>query len=253
MPGVWKSDIVAVTLNQLNQLKAASNVLDRSLSSDIRRLSLSLDGASPVSARDALLDVAPRLTQVYSEQSAVAAAEWYEGVRRAEVGGEYFARLGTLPATSWVEDDVRWAAEHLFSDYPGQTFIDLGKALSRKVLDAGRDTINVNTTVHDPRAAGWQRIARPTACDFCIMLAGRGGVYKRATADFASHNNCDCTARPSWDDSLPEVDVKLYEVSKRTGGMDAKEKAYYKTNIARWMADNQGELESYREAMANIT
>jgi hypothetical protein len=244
---------MAVTIRQLDQLAGANRVLLRQLNSDVRSLASVIDLSNPVAARDGLLEVVPDLAQVYSEQAAVASAEWYEKVRRTQVGGEYYARIGEIPARAWVEDDVRWAAEHLFSGYDGQTFIELGEAINRKVLHASRDTINRNTTMYDREAAGWQRIARPAGCDFCVMLAQRGAVYRRSTADFAAHNNCNCKARPTWDKSLPEVDVKAYEASKRTAGLSPEQKAQYKTRIDQWLSQNQSALDEYRQAMADIT
>lgn len=50
-----------------------------------------------------------------------------------------------------------------------------------------------NTTDYIDR---YQRIASPTACKFCRMLAGRGAVYRLETAGFRAHGNCGCTAEP---------------------------------------------------------
>jgi hypothetical protein len=47
------------------------------------------------------------------------------------------------------------------------------------------------------------------------MLAGRGAVYRRDTADFAAHDHCRCGAAPSWDPSAPEVSVQQYEATER--------------------------------------
>jgi hypothetical protein len=30
------------------------------------------------------------------------------------------------------------------------------------------------------------------------MLIGRGAVYSEATADFQSHDHCNCQAEPAW-------------------------------------------------------
>lgn len=75
-------------------------------------------------------------------------------------------------------------------------FVQSSGAATRLVLDAGRDTIRA-TAVADPRTAGWQRVTSG-GCDFCTMLAGRGAVYSEATADFASHDHCACSAEPVY-------------------------------------------------------
>jgi len=68
-------------------------------------------------------------------------------------------------------------------------------AMARLVLNAGRETI-VQSLAADSRARGYRRILGGGGCDFCQMLAGRGGVYSADTADFAAHDHCGCTAEP---------------------------------------------------------
>lgn len=70
-------------------------------------------------------------------------------------------------------------------------------AATRLVLNAGRDTVRASLAA-DPRAEGWRRITSGRACEFCAMLAGRGAVYSAATADFASHDHCSCSAEPVY-------------------------------------------------------
>lgn len=244
--------LVAVSLANLNDLRDANNALIRSLEAELYGLSSTILEADPYVARDALLELAPRLGEVYSEQAAVASAEWYERVRAQELGGSYTARIAGVTAPSVAREDVRWASRHLFSGSEAIIIPELSAALSRKILYASNRTIGHNTIDVDRRSAGWQRIARPDGCDFCVMLAARGAVYKRSSADFASHNNCRCRARPSWDDSLPEVDAKVYEASKRTSKMGDEQKERHQKALNEWMEDNKNSLESYRESMREL-
>src|SRR5690606_39363030 len=49
----------------------------------------------------------------------------------------------------------------------------------------------------DTEAIGWSRNANYDACKFCLMLAGRGALYrKRETTQFAAHTDCQCTYVP---------------------------------------------------------
>lgn len=75
-------------------------------------------------------------------------------------------------------------------------FVQSSGAATKLVLNGGRETV-MQTTTADPRTAGWQRVGTPR-CDFCAMLIGRGAVYSEATADFASHDHCACTAEPVY-------------------------------------------------------
>lgn len=67
--------------------------------------------------------------------------------------------------------------------------------MSRLVLDAGRETVRA-TSIADPRCEGWERIVSRGACSFCVMIAGRGAVFSKDSADFQSHGSCGCTAAP---------------------------------------------------------
>jgi len=67
--------------------------------------------------------------------------------------------------------------------------------MSRLVLDAGRETVRA-TSIADPRCEGWERIVSRGACEFCVMIADRGAVFTKDSADFQSHGACGCTAAP---------------------------------------------------------
>ena len=41
-------------------------------------------------------------------------------------------------------------------------------------------------------------------CDFCLMLASRGFVYRSADSATHTHANCDCRIVPSWDSNEVE-------------------------------------------------
>lgn len=79
----------------------------------------------------------------------------------------------------------------------GNALTQSSGAVARLVLNAGRSTV-VESVRADPRAVGWQRVLGGDGCDFCQMLAGRGAVYKEATADFKAHDKCGCTTEPVY-------------------------------------------------------
>jgi hypothetical protein len=71
--------------------------------------------------------------------------------------------------------------------------------LQKLVGDMHRQTV-VRSLAADPQAKGWARQTTGKSCAFCVMLAGRGAVYSARTANFSSHNHCDCMAVPKWGD-----------------------------------------------------
>lgn len=68
-------------------------------------------------------------------------------------------------------------------------------AMSRLVLNAGRETVN-ETIRADDKATGWRRVLGGGGCDFCRLLAGR--VYPRDNADFEAHGKCGCMSEPVY-------------------------------------------------------
>lgn len=77
-------------------------------------------------------------------------------------------------------------------------FVASAGAATRHVMEASRDTV-LAAVGADEYAEGWRRVTGGKSCDFCRMLAGRGAVYREATALFASHDHCGCSAEPVYD------------------------------------------------------
>lgn len=241
-----------VTQAEVRRFNRAQNQVITAASGDLGRLFNSLDLGSPERARDALLEAYPAIAGQYSDLSSTVAAEWYEDLRRSQRGGQYAALLAAPPLADHTTRTVRWAAGVLFTPEPWKAQNLLDGSMTRMLGDAARDTISENVR-RDPQAAGWQRLTQPDACQFCRMLHSRGGVYKRKTADFASHDNCRCTAAPTWDASLPEVDVKAYEASERMGSvrrrasdpnLSAKDRAKAQSVIDRHRASTRAWIEA---------
>lgn len=149
------------------------------------------DGAS---AETALRDLLPALITEYGALGATVAAEWYDS-EREKVGAR--GRFQALPVAA---DDrgsqalVGWALTTATDDNSLRSLI-LG-GVQRRVADHARYTV-AGSAVQDKAARGWRRIGEGK-CDFCSMLLGRGAVYTEATADFQSHDNCNCSAAPDW-------------------------------------------------------
>lgn len=190
---------------------------------DLTAFWASLDLTKPEAARDALVRFTPVLVDQYGEVAATVAADFYDDLRlEADVRPGFRARMADPVPAEVVVAQTRFGAQHLWTDTPDQSLAFLTTALSKYVLAPGRATI-VNSSLADPQAAGWHRETRPSStyhsgCRFCRMLAGRGGVYKKATATFAAHGGCHCVAVPSWDANAPEVGADQYRASER---MDA--------------------------------
>ncbi|MDH6283221.1 hypothetical protein [Prescottella agglutinans] len=186
-----------------------------------------------VEAEQALHDLLPALVDVYGEAAAALAADWYDDLREAnEIRGSFraiaartadrgehaLAGVATAPWRGVPSEDVDWSAVRS----------KLYGGLQMRIADVARDTITFSS-IQDRGATGWQRVASG-GCIFCQTLAGRGTVYTEKTADFASHDNCNCVATVAWKGL--EVPVKPYVPSLRNS-TDAD-----KARVKAWMAAN---------------
>jgi len=228
---------------EIERYRLANTSLVELLRGDLATVWRSLDLSRPRAARNVLLEAVPTLTTVHGESAAVIAADWFDEVRALlDVPGSFRAQMAPTVPVEVVEARVRYGARHLFTDTPDQMLPFLETSTSEYVLQPGRDTIQ-QSSVKDPRAAGWHRETRPTqsyadGCGFCRMLAGRGGVYKWETAPFAAHGGCSCLAVPSWDHNAEEVPVSAYEASRHTVGMTDAQRAEHNRAIRDWIAIN---------------
>lgn len=150
-------------------------------------------------ARDALMDVLPALVDMYGAAAATVAADWYDDLRD-EVGAR--GRFTAIPAElrePGTDELARWGVSPLLGENPDwdAARVLVGGGLQRRIANASRETV-MGSSIQDPQADGWQRIAQSDACLFCQMLAGRGDVYGEETADFAAHDWCSCEATVAW-------------------------------------------------------
>lgn len=189
---------------------------------------------SPEARRLLLLDAVPALIAYYSDGTSALAADFYEEERElARVGSRFAVRPIVEERTAEQRAAVAWAAAPLFDESLDVSVESrLAGVVQIETARPFRDTITVNARL-DPDAAGWRRIANPGACKFCVMLAGRGAVYKRPSVQFASHENCHCSAQPVWstDDTL-EANSFQYMASlrQRTPAQRAKLRDYLQAN-----------------------
>lgn len=162
-------------------------------------------------ARAALMDVLPALVETYGQAAATLAATWYDQAREKAAVRGAFSAIPVGPSERGAQALAGWATSTATDISTLQTLI-LG-GLQRRIADNVRDTI-AGSSIADPSAKGWARAGNGGCTSgFCDMLIGRGAVYSEATADFASHDHCQCYAVPAFD-GLPRP-VKPFTPSLR--------------------------------------
>lgn len=163
-----------------------------------------LDLSDMEAAREALVEFTQALVDTYGKPAALVAARFYDDLRRESPNatGRYRAVMATGPNRSQIEATVRWAVG---LEDPKAS---LSGALQRYVSESGRNTITRNSS-RDPSAGAWARVpSGGKTCDFCVMVASRGPVYRTEEAAGAGadyHDNCSCVPVQIWDgDDLPD-------------------------------------------------
>jgi hypothetical protein len=139
---------------------------------------------------DELMDSMPALVDELSDVSALLGVSAYDLSRsQSDARGRFDAAPAPVLPRARVQAMTRWALEPLFANAPSVTDAPLPDRLivervtdrltsgtPRLVRTGERDTVWGNAGI-DPVRPRYARLARPGACDFCKMLAGRGATY----------------------------------------------------------------------------
>lgn len=219
------------------QQERVYNLLAANAKNRLRKIVGKLDGATPTAIRNVLLEVMPELTRTYGNAAAEAALSWYTDLRDAAgVRGAFTAQWAELDVMA-ISQATHRAAGALWDGNTSATILSLESVLDFHVKRIGRDTMT-RTSISDPMARGWRREVRGSwTCGFCRMLASRGAVYAKGTADFAAHHHCDCVAIPSWDQNAPEVKARQYKLSQRTASMSPEQRAIHQERARGWIEE----------------
>ena len=178
-------------------------------------LSTVWDGLPPSAAIQALFDLLPAVVDTWALAAGAFTADWYDNLREDNgIRGRFTA---TVPEAKdlGAEELARWAAQPINLDEPdfrlARSRAEGG--LQRRITNVARETV-MTSSIEDPQARGWQRVARSGGCAFCQMLAGRGIVYSEKSASFGAHDYCHCSAVPAWGGK--PVPVRAFKPSART-------------------------------------
>lgn len=191
--------------------------------------------------RDALMEVLPALGDEYGDAAAALAADYFVEARiAAEARGSFSPVLPERTASARWEALARWGVDPLFAPTPdAATALSLVTGgLTRSIADQHRQTI-VYSSAADPQAQGWRRVARADGCSFCQMLASRPGyVYGEKSVEFRSHDNCRCSAAPSWDPKVEKILTGIpYRQSQRKADWSPERRARENRQIRDYLAD----------------
>ena len=139
----------------------------------------------------------------YTDMAAILAAEFYDGLRKFQVGSALgaLAQSGREPIAT--EKAVRAIVQDLVDGKPPETVVKkLVDRVDFEIKRSAGECVYRNGE-RDPLKPRFARVpAGSETCSFCIMLASRGFVY--LTKESAGENNhyhahCDCRIVPGFD------------------------------------------------------
>lgn len=180
------------TLLQVEEFRTAQASLVALMQEQLRDVLAAFGpGSDPRRVRDFLLSVFPEFMTTFGDTAAVLGVDFYDMVRNVPVSAGSLEAVFAQPAkVKQSEGVLRWAVGSLFADDPDWSAFEslLLGAAQRLVLQPARQSIDLMAQA-DARsgkvaAVGWSRNVNPSraksgkSCDFCIMLAGRGPVYR---------------------------------------------------------------------------
>jgi len=206
-------------------LRSETASLVRLADRDLARLWRLVAGGA--SAEVALRDLLPAIVTEFGAAGAAMAAEWYDQQREKVGAAGRFVALPVAADDRGTQALIGWALSEATDDTSLATLISGG--VQRRISDHARYTVARNA-VEDKAARGWQRVGSGSSCSFCSLLIGRGAVYSEDSADFASHDHCNCSAVPAWGgEPLP---VKPFTPSLRdaTDADRARVREYLRTH-----------------------
>ncbi len=135
----------------------------------------------PLVVKAALLEFVPDLVQTYGDTAAVLAADFYDMLRDVPPSAASFqAVLADPPNVEQAQASTRWGLSPLFAAEPDPAgaLALLEGAVQRLTMQPARDTV-FDSAWADPVQTGVARVPSGiNTCDFCIMLASRGPVYR---------------------------------------------------------------------------
>lgn len=205
-----------MTAAQVAEYRRAVDDLSTFAIRDLNNALISLEGASPVVVRDTLIAAFPELVGPYITASGDLTATWYEELRRAAIGGTFYATSSGAVNRAQVDALVRWGVRPLLGR-SGSTVLSLvGGGVQRMIAGAGRDTIFGNVR-RDRVKVGYARIPKSGCCAFCALLASRGAVYHSEGSGGSQglgdrfHDYCRCVVTPVFTgDTIAEETAEKY-------------------------------------------
>lgn len=216
--------------------------IDRAIEAAIDELWDILDTSDFAALQTDLALYLPLIADQYGKACAVAAADFYDGARKAaKVRGTYTA--STEKGALWhVDRDVKYAFGDAFAYSSQKAF--LTESVKQTARDYGHATIASNSD-RDPFCDGYCSVpTNDDPCVFCIMKAL--GTFKNYNdekleveiTEDAWHDGCKCELIPVWKDTPNWIEgdyeryESMYKAGREAAEAEARENGTWKGNLS---------------------
>lgn len=178
-------------------------------------------GADPALVREAVCGVMQATCGAASQMAAGTSAAFYDGLRERVVGSQMGAFAQDGRSGEGTDKAVRAFLKKLFEGEEDEFEQLCMDRLDYEVTAAAGRCMEFNAR-HDPdNDVRYARVPQgEKTCDFCIMLASRGPVYKTeasAGAFTQFHLHCDCKVMPFWNTYAVYDPTDGHFVGRRSG------------------------------------
>lgn len=229
-------------------LNRLSQDMRKRLADELAAIDMSQDVAT---VRNQVIEVMQTYCGGASDVSATLAAEFYDGLREIEIGERLGAIADSGRKVAATDGAVRAFAQKLVDGKPDEFRELCLERLDYEIKIAAERAVLINGA-RDSKRPRFARVPTGTeTCDFCLMLASRGFVYRSKDSASHSHANCDCRIVPSWKANKVEgYDPKaIYKRWQEAIDAEAKERA--ERNGTPIAEERQKIMDRYKRAADN--
>lgn len=190
----------AIPRAYVDNMTRAVNQLSEAAQRELADRLAKVDFDQPVAkVREQVIAIMQAICGGSTDLAAMLAAEFYDGLREYEIGERMgaVAVSGRVPAAT--DGAVRAFAEKLVDGEPEQFVTLCQERVDYEIKRATAESV-LGNGMRDRDKPRYARV--PTGsetCDYCLMLASRGFVYRSLAAASHFHSGCDCRVVPSWE------------------------------------------------------
>lgn len=148
-----------------------------------------------------------RICGASADAAAELSAVVYDGIRAMEIG----QMTGTTPDAGYMSEATDGAVRAFAGDLVDGNYDAFAQKCADRIdyeVKVAANRSMVSMARHDSTRPKFARVpGGAETCDFCLMLASRGFVYRNEATASHAHAKCDCRIMPGW----PGTSIEGYD------------------------------------------